>query len=314
MITVNDTTDINPTPSADCAAATVALLCAKAPALWTREDLILCGDLLADETLSSEDKAKLKALLIVDPATVARLLGLDTSMLPEPSLSVNLPLAQAVCKAWLVHKPYYLQLYKRDPGTLSDFCSLCWEYLQTMKLIRGKACTSEDDCLIESNLIMAAKPQGWIGHNPLFYSADERHSWRFAKGISSEDTLTMGAYPDTSTEQEDGSLLEASLTPFWAGNEDQLEGVEYRILLEELIQSLSTAYPEEEIRLYLNCCLLEGRLLQNPPKDLQETLQKEFRRLGLDPSLESMRLWFKKIHTAIRYMRGTRKLRRLTVE
>lgn len=298
----------------------VDALCSLSPDRWSRDELTLCGQILADNDAALSDEiAILKGALVIDPGTVIRNISLRASrcsLAPAPEGPVNHALCEVVALAWCRNINYYMPLQRKDPDTILDFCHLCWEYLQTVHV--------PDVPSIEARLVMAARPNGWIGSRSVFMTAEQRNyryrtvraprrSRRFQTGELSECSGSIPAYlmaadgpavlPSRLSGDSDSdgskpvpyvSMLVSTPYYTWEQVEDELD-------LEYVEEVLTKRYPHLHIGAYMMICAADDRLIKTPSAWDMDVARRFFRRQGIRVTPVLLRRWFRACYEAVRF-------------
>ncbi len=279
---------------------------------WTAEDLNACGKILA-----AGRHPELKARLTIDPDLVAELLGFsEPREMPSGSrrskkkaqeaersgdtkpvrADVNAALCHAAAAAFLRNESYYMPKQRRDRDTVTDFCSLVWEYLQTEAFRRER---KRESLSMSAVLAEAAQPNGWIGASPVFIDQDRQHSYRVKQGIRAPYLYAVEISVDSIPDEDDLSILEKYAQPVFGTVRDPYRAVIDRTDLETLVSRISALFPRMDMRAYLWFCLQEGYPVSQPGSDLIRYFREHApKRLRAMPDKE-IRAWFGRHYRAL---------------
>lgn len=289
------------------------------PDQWSRDELTLCGHVLAEADPALADEiARLKSMLVIDPSTVIRNISMKAActLSPAPDGPVNYVLCEIVALAWCRNISYYMPLQRKDPDTILDFCHLCWEYLQTVQV--------PDVPSIEVRLVMAARPNGWIGSRSVFMTAEQRN-YRYrmvraprrsrrlllidsaaAKGadepanagcsVDTDAPANAVCTRDTDSPQPLPEIPFCVAEPYytWKQVDDALD-------LEELEAALERRYPNLHIGAYMTICAADDRLIKTPSSWNMKVARIFFRRRGIRMTPVLLRRWFRACYEAVRF-------------
>ena len=266
----------------------IGALLALSPDRWSRDELALCGQILADNdpSLAGEIEA-LKGMLVIDPGIVIRNISLraDCQLSAKPEGPVNYALCEAVALAWCRNITYYMPLQRKDPDTILDFCHLCWEYLQTV--------TVPDVPSIEARLVIAARPNGWIGSRSVFMTSEQRNfRYRAMKARRPRHELPADGLPVPKTHSYGASLV---AVPYHTW-----EQIEEAFDLEYVEEVLTQRYPHLHVPAYMMICAADDRLIKTPSGWAMECAKIYFRRQGLRMTPVLLRRWFRACYEAVR--------------
>ncbi|MBQ7174781.1 MAG: hypothetical protein IJR62_04885 [Lachnospiraceae bacterium] len=279
---------------------------------WTAEDLNDCGRILA-----AGGHPELKTRLAIDPDPVEKLLGISgPAKLPPGSRKarkklseahrpidtwrirgdVNRALCHAAAAAFARNEAYYMPRQKRDRDTVTDFCSLVWEYLQTEAFERPRRSESFS---MSAFLAEAAQPNGWIGTRRVFVDPDREHSYRVKQGIRPPYLYVAEVSVDNGPDGDDLGILEKYAQPVFGTVRDPYRAVIDRTDLEALISRVSGLFPRMDMRVYLWFCLQEGYPVRQPGSGLIEYFRAHApQRLRAMPDKE-IRAWFGRHYRAL---------------
>ena len=279
---------------------------------WTADDLNACGKILA-----AGGHPELKARLTIDPDLVAELLGFRESCgrlsgsrgskkeAPEAGTpgdakavrrDVNAALCHAAAAAFSRNESFYMPKQRRDRDTVTDFCSLVWEYLQTEAFRRPRRSESFS---MSAVLAEAAQPNGWIGASPVFIDQDRQHSHRIKERMRAPYLYAVEVSVDSEPDEDDLSILEKYAQPVFGTVRDPYRAVIDRTDLETLVSRISALFPRMDMRAYLWFCLQEGYPVSQPGSDLIRFFREHApKRLRAMPDKE-IRAWFGRHYRAL---------------
>ena len=256
------------------------------PDQWSRDELTLCGHVLAEADPALADEiARLKSMLVIDPSTVIRNISMKAAytLSPAPDGPVNYVLCEIVALAWCRNISYYMPLQRKDPDTILDFCHLCWEYLQTVQV--------PDVPSIEVRLVMAARPNGWIGSRSVFMTAEQRnYRYRMVRA----PRRSADSHHDAGSPLPEIPFCVAEPYYTWKQVDDALD-------LEELEASLERRYPNLHIGAYMTICAADDRLIKTPSSWDMQVARILFRRRGIRMTPVLLRRWFRACYEAVRF-------------
>ena len=197
--------------------------------------------------------------------------------------------------AFLHNRKFYMPLQRQDPDTICDFSVLAWEYLQTKAFARRQ---NRERFSMQKLLFTAARPNGWIGANPVFRSADTRHKKNVEEGHLSHYLIDSGL----SIDHVDGngqSVLDQYPESVFSAAADftgRIEADDTIRLIKKRMQKRNI--PVEEVELYIAVCLLEGRPLHAPSGSIRDFVRDRMRAYGKCWDDTKIRLWFHRCYKA----------------
>lgn len=209
---------------------------------------------------------------------------------------VNMPLCLNTAHAFYENRRYYNPLQERDPDTVSEFSALAWEYLQqdVHQIRKGTKHFS-----MRRFLIQAARPNGWIGVNPAFHSADSRHKKRAEQRNTNAYLIDSGISIDAHDPGGD-PLLDKYPETVFACRTDFMGMIEAEDCLERIKKRMKgSMLTMPEIELYMAACLLEERPLHLPSRSAREFVRLRMKAFGRNWSDEKVRLWFHRCYRAL---------------
>lgn len=272
---------------------------------WTFTDLDSCGKLLMlPQQISNEERGELKKKLVIDPRIVQEVLGMtqpDTKgrktgadgkkIHTARDPKTNTVLCINTAGAFFHNRKYYGPLQEHDSNTILDFTSLAWEYLQTKAFSEGKIGHSNRFSM-QKLLTHAARPNGWIGANPVFYSADSRHRRDVEDGITGYYLVESGISID-SVDEDGQSVMDQYPESVFAARADFTGRIEAEDVIGRIKKRMrKRGIPVEEVELYIAACILEERPLHYPSRSIRDFVRQRMIAYGKCWDDTKVRLWF----------------------